>query len=121
LEFTGNLTMSPVPNQPIFDSVRAVSGVAIMAPNAAMSMTGSSGGSIKGNVVVKTFNFKGAADLLFDLGTLMALQEADNSVVFDGSKSVRFTATGSNNLPSQGITYSEYYLAKPSTYQEPMP
>jgi hypothetical protein len=121
LNFSGNLTMSPVPNDPIFNSVRAVSGVAIMAPNAKMSMTGSSGGNIKGNVIVKEFNFKGAADLLFDLGTLMAMSEEDGSVVFDGSKSIRFTATGSNNIPSQGITYSQFYVAKPSTYQEPLP
>lgn len=121
LNFSGNLTMTPVPSGATFNSVRAVSGVAIMAPNAAMSMTGSSGGAIKGNVVVKTFNFQGAADLQFDLGTLMTLSATANSAVFNGAKSVRFSATGSNNIPSQGITYSQFYVAKPTTYQEPMP
>ena len=112
--------MSPVPNQPQFNSVRAVSGVAVLAPNAAMSMGGSSGGNIKGNVIVKSLNFAGK-DLVVDLGTLMTLSPAANSAVFNTAKSVRFTATGSTNVPSQGVSYSQFYMAKPSTYQEPMP
>ncbi|MBC8108315.1 MAG: hypothetical protein H7Z14_17145 [Anaerolineae bacterium] len=119
LTFKGNLTMSPVPNQPAFNSVRAVSGVAVLAPNAAMVMTGSSGGTVKGNIVVNTFDFQGAADLQIDLGTLMTLSPTSNSIVFNGAKSVRFTATGTSNVPSEGVTYSQYYQANPSTYQEP--
>lgn len=120
LSFGGNLTMSPVPNQPQFNAVRAVSGVAVLAPNAAVSMSGSSGGNIKGNFIVKSLDFRGK-DLVVDLGTIMTMSPEANSAVFDTAKSVRFTATGSTNVPSQGLTYSQYYMAKPSTYQEPTP
>lgn len=121
LRFSGNLTMSPVPSDPIFDALRATSGVAVLAPNASMLMSGSSGGSIKGNLIVKRFNFQGASDLLIDQGTIMTLDPGANSAVFDGSKSVKFTATGAGNQPKFGLSYSTFFMPKPSTYQEVAP
>jgi hypothetical protein len=113
--------MAPVPNQPQYDSLRATSGVAVLAPNAAMNMTGSSGGSLKGNVIVKSFSYAGASNLVIDQGTLMTLNPATNSAVFNGSKSVTFAATGENNQPKLGVSYSTYFAPKPGTYQEVAP
>jgi hypothetical protein len=121
LNFSGNLTSSPVPAGKQFDALRATSGIAILAPNAAMSMSGSSGGSVKGSVIVKTFNFTGAADFQIDQGTLMTLSPNANSAVFNGSKSVKFSATGANNQPTAGVSYSSYYIPEPGTYQEVTP
>lgn len=121
LTFKGNLTMSPLPSGSQFDALRATNGVAILAPNSAVHMTGSSGGNAVGNIIIKTFEFQGAADLTIDQGTLMTLHEGNNSAVFNGSKSVKFAATGANNQPTIGLSYSTYYSPKPSTYQEVAP
>jgi hypothetical protein len=121
LSFSGNLTMSPVPNGSQFDALRATSGVAIMAPNAAVSMTGSSGGYVRGNIFAKSYNFAGATDLTIDQGTIITYSTASNSVVINGSKSVQFSATGANNQPTLGTTYSSYYSPNPGSYQEVMP
>lgn len=118
----GNLTMSPVPADPQFDALRSTSGVAILAPNASLSMTGSSGGSVaRGNIMVKKFSITGAGQLTIDQGTLMTFDEGSSSAVFNGSKWVKFAATGANNQPTPGVTYSSYFAPKPQTYQEVLP
>jgi hypothetical protein len=121
LNFSGNLTMSPVPSGSEFDAVRATSGVAILAPNAAMNMTGSSGGTIMGNIIVNSFSMAGAADLQIDQGTLMTLKETSSSAIFNGSKSVKFASTGANNQPKEGVIYASYYRPEPESYQEVTP
>jgi hypothetical protein len=122
LVMKGNLTMSPVPSDPQFDALRSTSGVAILAPNAMLDMTGSSGGSVaKGNIMVKKFGIAGAAQLTIDQGTLMTFDTGSSSALFNGSKWVKFAATGANNQPTPGVTYSSYFAPKPSTYQEVSP
>ena len=117
----GNLTMAPLPNDTQFDALCATSGVAILAPNAAVSMTGSAGGNVKGNVIVKSFSYAGASTLAIDQGTLMALDEAANSVSVNTAKTITFTATGANNLPKIGVSYSSYYSPNAASYQEVVP
>jgi hypothetical protein len=51
----------------------------------------------------------------------MTLDAGADSAVFNGAKSVKFSATGASNQPKLGVAYSAYYLPKPSTYQEVMP
>ena len=121
LNFSGNLTQSPVPNHPEFNPVRAITGVSVLAPGASMAMSGSSGGAVRGNIIVKSFSFAGAANLQIDLGSIMTLSDGPNSAVFNGAKSILFSATGGNNLPSEGVTYTKYYLAKANTYTELTP
>jgi hypothetical protein len=122
LTFSGNLTMSPLPNQSAFDALRSVSGIAIMAPNAAISMTGSSGGNIKGSVIGKSYDWSGASDLQVDQGTIMTMDSTISpSAYFHSSKSIKWTATGSSNPPSAGVSYSQYFLPKPQSYQEVAP
>ena len=118
LAFSGNVTMGPVPNGAAFNDARTVSGIAILAPNATMQMTGSSGGNLRGNVIVGKFSYAGASNLIIDQGTIMTLTTGSSSAVFNSAKSIQFSSTGSNNQPNTGMTYSTYYEPLPATYQE---
>jgi hypothetical protein len=120
LTFSGNMTQSPLPNGSEFDALRATSGVAILAPTAAVKMTGSTDSYLRGNVITETFNFAGSADIQIDRGTLMAMSESSNAVVFNG-KTVKFTATGKGNTPSIGVSYSTFFKPDPTSYQEVAP
>jgi hypothetical protein len=120
LDFRGNVTQAPLPADAQFDALRATTGVAILAPTASVKMSGSTDSLLKGNLILGTFAFNGSADIQIDQGTLMTLNAGANSANF-GGKTVKFTATGANNLPKQGVSFSTYYVAKPSSYQEIMP
>lgn len=121
LNLSGNLTMSPVPNQPQFDALRAVSGVAILAPNAALNMTGSAGGTVKGNIIVNKLSTAGASSMTMTQGSIITLYSGANSAVFGSSKSFQFTATGAGNQPTMGLSYNTYYSPNQSSYQEVTP
>jgi len=121
ISMKGNLTMSPLPNSAQFNALRATSGVAILAPNAALSMTGSAGGNVKGNIIVKSFSYSGASSLAIDQGTLMALSPNADAIDVNTAKTITFTATGASNLPKIGLTYSTYYSPNPTSYQEVTP
>jgi hypothetical protein len=124
LLFSGNVTQSPVPNSPQSDPLRATSGVAILAPTAAVKMTGSasSGDSyLRGSLITSTFNYAGAANFQVDRGTIMAMKEEPNAVYIESSKSLKFTATGKGNAPTIGVTYSTFFAPDPTSYQEVSP
>jgi hypothetical protein len=118
LIFKGNLTMGVVPADPKFDDVRSTTSIAIMAPDAAVSFTGSSGGNVKGNIIVKSLNFAGASDLSIDQGSIMTLSANTNSFVMNGAKSVKFSSTGANNHPTLGLVYNPAFDPCPETYAE---
>jgi hypothetical protein len=120
MQFKGNVTHSPLPSSSHFDNLRATTGVAILAPTASVAMTGSADSFVKGSVIADSFSFAGSADLLIDQGTVMTYKEGAGSATFSG-KTLKFTATGANNMPSEGLSYSRYYAPKPSSYQEIMP
>ena len=104
-----------------FDAMRSVLGVAVLAPTATVSMSGSADSSVKGNVIVGSFSYNGASSLYVDHGTIMALNTSANAVVVNTTKSILFTATGETNQPSTGMVYPSYFSPKPSTYQEILP
>jgi hypothetical protein len=120
LDFRGNVTQSPLPAGTQFDALRATSGVAILGPTAAVTMSGSTDSYLRGNVIIGSFHFKGSADIQIDQGTLMTYNEEPGACVFDG-KTVKFHSTGHNNMPTTGITYSTYYEPDPESYQEVTP
>jgi hypothetical protein len=120
IDFRGNVTQSPLPSGSEYDALRATSGVAILAPTASVTMSGSTDSFLRGNVIVNTFSFAGSADIQIDRGTLMAMKEAANAVVFNG-KTVRFTATGKGNAPTAGVSYSTFFAPDPTSYQEVTP
>jgi hypothetical protein len=121
LDFRGSVTTSPLPPDSQFDSMRSVSGVAILASTAAVTMSGSADSSIRGNIMVGSLNYSGSATLNVDHGTIMTFNAGPNSAVFNTTKSVLFTATGQTNQPNTGVDYRTYFGPKPSTYQEILP
>jgi hypothetical protein len=118
MDFRGSLTVSPLPADPQFDPMRSVSGISILAPTTAMTMSGAADSSVRGNVMVGSFSYSGASNLYMDHGTVMTFNTGNNSMVVNTSKSIMFDATGETNQPSTGLIYSSYFAPKPSTYQE---
>jgi hypothetical protein len=121
LDFRGNVTQSPLPPGATFDAVRTASGVSILAPTAAVTMSGSTDSRSNGSIIVGTFNFGGAANLVMNAGTLMTLSSGPNSMVINGTKNILFSATAKFNQPSAGVSYTSYFSPKPITYQEILP
>jgi hypothetical protein len=120
LDMRGSVTQAPLPSGTQFDPLRATSGVAILGPTVGMAMSGASGSYLRGNVIVGSFLYEGSADTQIDKGTLMTYDETPGAAIFDG-KGVKFTATGSSNLPSAGVTYNTYYSPDATSYQEVSP
>jgi hypothetical protein len=95
---SGNFKVGSLPADPAYDAIRAIKGIAIMAPTAALYMNGS-------------------ADLMFDQGSIIATDDTVDSAVFNG-KTVRFTSTGQFNQPSIGVTYSDHFVVQGGSYLE---
>lgn len=117
LDFRGNVSQQPLPAGAQFDPLRASTGVSILAPTAAVTMSGSTDSLLRGNVIIGSFSFNGSADIQIDRGTLMAYNTGTNSVYFNG-KTVKFTATGATNVPTAGVSFSSYFQADPTSYLE---
>jgi hypothetical protein len=121
LMISGNMTTGPLPSGAEFDAVRAASGVAILGPTMHLETSGNARGTLKGNVVVGSVAAGGnAADIIIDHGTLVVMDEAPNSAVFNG-KTIKFNGTGANNLPKVGMTFAQAYDPEPESYEELLP
>lgn len=122
LKISGNLTSGPLPSSSEFDAMRSASGVAILAPTTAVTITGSARSMLKGNVITNTFASDGTAqsEVIIEHGTLLTLAETPNSAVFDG-KAIKFNGTGANNLPSLGMGFAAKYDPEPESYEELLP
>jgi hypothetical protein len=122
LTISGNLTSGPLPSSSEFDAIRSASGVAILAPTTALTITGSARSMLKGNVITSTFTSDGTAvsEVIIDHGTLLTLEESSSSAVFDG-KAIKFNGTGANNLPSVGMGFAAKYDPEPESYEELLP
>ena len=121
LKISGNMTTGPLPSSAEFDSLRAASGVAILAPTTNLLITGNARGTLKGNVIVGQVATSGnPADVIIDHGTLVVMDETPNSAVFDG-KTIKFNGTGANNLPKVGMTFAQAYDPEPESYEELRP
>lgn len=123
INVSGNFTHKPLPNGAEFDSLRSISGIAILAPTTKLTITGSTDSILKGNVIVGQFRNGGSADVTIDQGTLMTMDEpaaGTETTVFNG-KTVRFMSTGANNQPTAGLIYATYFKPKPISYQEVSP
>ncbi|HEV2296365.1 MAG TPA: hypothetical protein VGR35_21155 [Tepidisphaeraceae bacterium] len=121
LVISGNLSTGPLPSSSEFDSMRAATGVSILAPTSTVKVTGSARGTLRGNVITGQFATSGTfATLIIDHGTLVTLEETPNSAVFDG-KTIKFNGTGANNLPKLGMGFEAIYHPEPESYQELLP
>ena len=116
----GNFSHLPLPSGPEFDALRATSGVAMLAPTTSLTISGSVDSSLKGNLILGTFNNAGSADVTIERGTLMTLDDTVDSAVFNG-KTVKFASTGAPTLPNGVLTYSSYFQPDPKSYQEVAP
>jgi hypothetical protein len=117
LTFTGSATINPVPAGAMFDSVRAITGISILAPTTKVTMTGSTDSYFKGNVIVGSFNELGNATITMNAGSIVAMDTGNNAMTFNG-KDTRFMSTGALNPPSLGVKYSFRFVPINGTYAE---
>lgn len=114
---SGNFSVGNLPVGADFDPLRAITGVAIVAPTTKLEFTGSADSQLRGNVIVGAFRNGGSADIQIDKGSLIAMNETGDAAVFNG-KTIRFTATGKDNQPSTGVSYSERFTPSKGSYLE---
>jgi Tfp pilus assembly protein PilX len=117
IDMKGNFSVANLPSGSQYDALRAISGVAIIGPTAALTMSGSADSNFRGNVIVGTFVNGGSADIQFDSGSLVAMEDTVTAVNFNG-KTVKWKSTGSSNQPSTGLTYSSHFNPSGGTYLE---
>jgi hypothetical protein len=116
LDFRGNVSPESIPNTPEFADVRAVApGISILAPRAAVSMSGSVDGTLTGSLIAHQVTLGGSADLAFKNGSLIALGPQP---VVVGGKVLSFTGTGMVLPPKAGVSFSGYLKLSPWTYRE---
>jgi len=120
IDMRGNFSQMPLPAGAEFDSLRAITGISVLAPTARMVISGSVDSYLLGNVILGTFSNGGSADWTIDKGSVIAMDQASDAAVFNG-KTVKFTATGQYNMPSAGVRYSSYFRPQTSTYDEVKP
>jgi hypothetical protein len=116
VKFAGNTTISGLPPDAVFNPLRAITGVAIMAPTASVTMTGSTDSYLKGNVFVGQFNELGSATIKIDQGSIVAM-DTGTAATFNG-QTTRFLSTGALNPPSVGVRYSAKFVPVDGTYHE---
>lgn len=117
IDLSGNFSVANLPAGAQYDSLRTITGVAIVAPTTALTMTGSADSNFRGNVIVGTFANGGSADIQFDSGSLIAMEDSVTAVNFNG-KTVKWKSTGTSNQPSTGVTYSSHFNPSGGTYLE---
>lgn len=115
---SGNLSQGLLPSGPEFDPVRTTTGLAFMAPTTSLIMSGSVDSQVRGNLILGTFANDGSADLQIDQGTLMTLDETTAASATFDAKTVKWTATGKNNQPTQGVTYDTKFVPVGGSYRE---
>ena len=117
ISLSGNFSVANLPAGAQYDSLRAISGIAIMAPTASLNMTGSADSNFRGNVIVDKFSNGGSADIQFDSGSIVAMSTASDAVSLNG-KTIKWKSTGNFNQPSAGVTYSSKFTPSSGSYLE---
>lgn len=118
IDMSGNFSQGTLPASAEFDPLRTTTGIAILAPTTAMTTSGSTDSLVRGNIILGTFANGGSADLQIDQGTLMTLDTSGSASATFNAKTVKFTATGKNNQPSQGVVYDSKYVPVGGSYRE---
>jgi len=120
IDMRGNTSHGPLPAGAEFDNLRWIKGISMLAPTAAMTISGSVDSFLTGNVFLGTFNNGGSADWTFTNGSLITLSEGASSAVFNG-KTVNFASTGKLNMPNAGLLYTSVFRPDAATWQELKP
>ena len=113
----GNVTYGDLPPGAQFDPIRAIGGISMLAPTASLSIGGNVTATLRGNLILGSFDNTGSADVRIDKGSLIAMDQTPTSLVF-GGKAIKFSETGMNNPPTAGIQYGARFLPKDGTYAE---
>ena len=116
VKFAGNTTITSLPPDAIFNPLRSITGIAIMAPTASITTTGSTDSYLKGNVFVGQFNELGSATIRMDQGSIVAM-DGGTAATFNG-QTTRFLSTGKLNPPSIGVRYTAKFVPRDGTYEE---
>lgn len=113
----GNFTYGNLPLGSQFDPLRDISGIAMLAPTASLTISGSVDSRVRGNLILGSFNNAGSADLRLDKGSIVTMDNTATSAVFNG-KAVKFSETGLGNPPSAGVLFGSRFLPEDGTYAE---
>ena len=118
IDQSGNFSQGTLPAGSQFDPLRTITGIAILAPTAGLTTSGSVDSQVRGNMILGTFANSGSADLQIDQGTLMTLDENTAQSAKFNAKTVKWTATGKTNQPSAGVSYDTKYIPVGGSYRE---
>ncbi len=118
LDFSGSVNQQPLPAGAEFDSLRPISGYYLCAPTARVRFWGSFNATMNGSMICSKFDIGGAATATFNQGSLITMSSATDSATFEGSKYVKFNGTGSDSPPTFGLSYSQYFIPRSSSYRE---
>ena len=120
MEFKGSAFVEPVPDGAAYDSLRAITGIGILAPTTAVTFKGESGTSVEGSIIVSKFVDMGSADIAINNGSLIATSPTANAIVL-GGQSLTFSGNASYNPPSMGVVSDQKFEPQPRTYLEVSP
>jgi hypothetical protein len=118
IDMSGNFSQGTLPSGSDFDSLRTITGIAVLAPTTALSTNGSVDSQVRGNMILGTFVNGGSADLQIDQGTLMTLDTTTTAGAKFNAKTIKWTATGKTNQPSAGVSYDTKFVPVAGSYRE---
>jgi hypothetical protein len=124
IDFRGDVVQGALPSGTQFDPFRTITFAAVLAPTAAVTISGSTKSLFNGNLLMSTFNWDGAGAVTIDQGTLVALGQdpvTGVSATLNGSKAIKITGTGKDKQPTIGFSYTTSFKAIAGTYQELLP
>lgn len=118
IDCRGNVTIGGVPGDaPFADLKQRARGYSILAPSAAVAMSGSGVSRLEGSLLAGSFNFVGGSDLVIHNGSLITFNAGPSSIVFEG-KTVTFTGSPRSNLPTTGMTFNQFFVPEAASYAE---
>jgi hypothetical protein len=116
--FSGGGTMSGPENlDSSYGTLKTMTGVSILAPNFALTLTGGSA-TFGGSVLAKSVSLSGGSGGAVN-GSVITYGTA--STTFSGGSGFTFTNVGPARIPSAGVRFSGYFVPVADSYTEPTP
>jgi hypothetical protein len=116
LDFRGTVSPAAIPDTAEFADLRLKArGLALAAPTAAVTMSGSVNASVTGTVIANRLTLGGSADLLIRQGSLISLGGDPTSIE---GKTVHFAGNGKDTAPYQAVRVNTFFRPDRSTYRE---
>ena len=114
---SGNFTYGDLPSDPQFDPLRAITGISILAPTAAVTMGGSVDSQVRGNMILGSFASSGSADIIITKGSIITMDPSATSATFNG-KNVKFVSVGVDNQPPSLVNFTTKLMPTEGSYIE---